>query len=289
MSTIRTTTLASLASMALCGSAAALGTDSISSDPGDDGVYLRYHAIGFKADGQWVHADSEEAAVVTVDVYVELPGVRPRLLSISNMEIETTGLSPSFLHDDDHDGSWRIQDSNTTNGWYEGDESKFDSFLTISPVNPEWNSTVLVGSLPGDSPLFIYGEEVGWTNPTPENMQGDSSDDLVIHEMFIARFVIEPEEYRNCGRFDLSLDVRYTDPFFDAGDELTTSKTMTFENDACSDPPAEGDINGDGRVDGDDLASLLGAWGESGVTADLNGDGLVDGQDLSQLLAHWNG
>jgi hypothetical protein len=45
------------------------------------------------------------------------------------------------------------------------------------------------------------------------------------------------------------------------------------------------DLNQDGRVDGADLATLLGAWGTS--AADLNGDGAVDGVDLGLLLAAW--
>lgn len=49
-----------------------------------------------------------------------------------------------------------------------------------------------------------------------------------------------------------------------------------------------GDINNDGRVDGQDLAELLGSWGTDAAGADINEDGLVDGQDLAQLLGNWN-
>lgn len=48
-----------------------------------------------------------------------------------------------------------------------------------------------------------------------------------------------------------------------------------------------GDLNGDGRVDGADLAELLGAWRSSDPNADLNGDGIVDGRDLAELLGNW--
>lgn len=53
------------------------------------------------------------------------------------------------------------------------------------------------------------------------------------------------------------------------------------------------DINGDGTVNGTDLANLLAAWGTCGPPAsgpclsDLNGDGVVDGTDLAALLANW--
>lgn len=47
-----------------------------------------------------------------------------------------------------------------------------------------------------------------------------------------------------------------------------------------------GDLNGDDRVDGADLAILLSGWGQPGPT-DLNGSGTTDGADLSTLLSVW--
>ena len=50
-----------------------------------------------------------------------------------------------------------------------------------------------------------------------------------------------------------------------------------------------GDINGDGVVNGADLAALLNAWGScSGCAADLNGDSIVGGADLALLLNAWS-
>ena len=45
------------------------------------------------------------------------------------------------------------------------------------------------------------------------------------------------------------------------------------------------DTNGDGTVDGTDLASILGSWGLA--SGDLTGDGTTDGQDLAVILAFW--
>lgn len=51
-----------------------------------------------------------------------------------------------------------------------------------------------------------------------------------------------------------------------------------------------GDLNGDGVIDGLDLALLLGSWGVcGGCPTDLNGDGVVDGVDLAILLGGWSG
>ena len=62
----------------------------------------------------------------------------------------------------------------------------------------------------------------------------------------------------------------FADPIFDSEDQST----------------CEGDLNGDGTVDLDDLLQLLIEWGESGP-ADMNGDGLVDSDDLAHLLNLW--
>lgn len=49
-----------------------------------------------------------------------------------------------------------------------------------------------------------------------------------------------------------------------------------------------GDLNGDGFVNGADLASLLANWNQPGAS-DLNGDGTTNGADLATLLANWTG
>lgn len=56
--------------------------------------------------------------------------------------------------------------------------------------------------------------------------------------------------------------------------------------------PAEAspDLDGNGMVDGADLAVLLGDWGAcEGCAADLDGNGSVDGADLAVLLGAWGG
>lgn len=47
-----------------------------------------------------------------------------------------------------------------------------------------------------------------------------------------------------------------------------------------------GDIDGDGTVNGLDLALLLGTWSDEGP-GDLDGNGVTDGIDLALLLGHW--
>lgn len=51
-------------------------------------------------------------------------------------------------------------------------------------------------------------------------------------------------------------------------------------------PACVADLDGNGTVDGVDLATALGNWGTSG-TGDLDGNGTVDGGDLATMLAGW--
>ncbi|MAB28927.1 MAG: hypothetical protein CMJ53_06595 [Planctomycetaceae bacterium] len=59
-----------------------------------------------------------------------------------------------------------------------------------------------------------------------------------------------------------------------------TTCTITCEN-------CDGDLDGDNRINGLDLAILLGRWQLSDECADINGDGIVNGADLSILLQKW--
>ena len=47
------------------------------------------------------------------------------------------------------------------------------------------------------------------------------------------------------------------------------------------------DLDGNGAVDGPDLALILGFWGSDNANYDLDGSGLVDGADLTIILAAW--
>jgi hypothetical protein len=54
--------------------------------------------------------------------------------------------------------------------------------------------------------------------------------------------------------------------------------------------PCPGDVTGDRRIDGVDLAAVLAAWGSNGTgqfDTDTNDDGVVDGVDLATILGAW--
>jgi len=65
---------------------------------------------------------------------------------------------------------------------------------------------------------------------------------------------------------------------------LSTTDTVALTITPRSIPTV--DINGDGVVNGADLALLLGNWGNFGI-GDLTFDGTVDGNDLAMLLGKW--
>lgn len=68
-----------------------------------------------------------------------------------------------------------------------------------------------------------------------------------------------------------------------AGSELQVRVRYLAET-----PPTAGDLDGNGLVDGSDLATLLSAWGDcDGCVADIDGNGTVNGADLAELLASW--
>lgn len=66
---------------------------------------------------------------------------------------------------------------------------------------------------------------------------------------------------------------------------LCTGWRLLIQND-CAVAGNPADLNGDGVVNGADLAALLSNWGQAG-SADLNNDGVTNGADLAQLLSSW--
>ena len=79
----------------------------------------------------------------------------------------------------------------------------------------------------------------------------------------------------------VSYFVRATDGASNVGE----GEVRNFEtNGQCG---SSADLNGDGRVDGEDIGLFLLQWGGPG-SADFNGDGLVDGADFGVLLLEWS-
>jgi 1,4-alpha-glucan branching enzyme len=63
--------------------------------------------------------------------------------------------------------------------------------------------------------------------------------------------------------------------------------TVVFSQGVAPAPRNPADVNGDGQINGADLAAVLGAWGSGSVFADINDDGTVNAADLGAILAAW--
>lgn len=81
------------------------------------------------------------------------------------------------------------------------------------------------------------------------------------------------------GRYQLWTDSRAHSTGF-RGHTTTAQMEVIFHDLA--------DVDRDGRINGADIAVLLGSWGAcAGCPADINGDGHVGGEDLSRMLGGW--
>lgn len=72
-----------------------------------------------------------------------------------------------------------------------------------------------------------------------------------------------------------------------SGSNIVTPGFLCIEREDLGVP---GDLNGDGHVNGIDLAVILGSWGSCGgadCVADVNDDSMVDGVDLAIVLGAW--
>ena len=70
---------------------------------------------------------------------------------------------------------------------------------------------------------------------------------------------------------------------------LGTDQNSNGIPDDCEDPVTDcpEDLNGNGTVEGGDLAILIGAWGTLASGPDISGDGVIDGVDLAIMLSAW--
>ena len=66
------------------------------------------------------------------------------------------------------------------------------------------------------------------------------------------------------------------------------SNQFSIDRVICEDGPScDGDRDGNGVVNGNDLAIVLASWGSDNPASDINGDGNTDGIDLASILATW--
>jgi hypothetical protein len=79
----------------------------------------------------------------------------------------------------------------------------------------------------------------------------------------------------------------FTNEAFVAVPNASNDSAAAFECVRPCGTACQGDVNGDGQVDGGDLGAVLGSWGSSWAAADFDGDGVIGGADLGAVLGAW--
>jgi len=159
------------------------------------------------------------------------------------------------------------------------DPDGFESELYYSyseDAGETWSENVPV------SPSF--DPHVGWPQ---QNKIGDYydmvSDLLGVHIAYSATFNGEQDVYYlRIGTYDCNGNG------IDDGQDIQDGTSLDCNENGIPDECENlADLDGDGKVDVDDLLFLLAAWGDEGGPADLNCDGIVNTSDLLYLLAAW--
>ncbi len=213
-------------------------------------------------------AGAEALGLQVCQVYVTLNQSTDNLLNVGFSNISTT--DPAGFHQVAPTlGGTDRAPSEVLLGLFP--ELNYDSYVSIGL------KTVPMGvtdgtSLDGDWDPSVFNNggatAGGWYNANPPNGQGHPDKTL---QVFVAQFVAS------------------------AGSQVSGTMSVFFNDGlvqvplsfACFSSCPE-DFNGDGQVDAQDLAQLLGAWGGNpGHVADLNGDDVVNAADLAQLLGAW--
>ena len=72
--------------------------------------------------------------------------------------------------------------------------------------------------------------------------------------------------------------------------EIGTQIDVDFNGipDECQEAPCDGDADGNGAIDFNDLVTMLSLWGPcDGCASDIDGNGQVEFNDLVALLSQW--
>lgn len=182
----------------------------------------------------------------------------------------------------------------------------FETFILVNPRTDGGETFLGYGDL---SPTLILGDLTGATGAPADNSLTDPEDNPAVSPV---AFYTVPDDPTTVGidpgsgggdAFDIAHAV---DPATGAPanlpgfDFIRLTNGVNFvgflgevspEIDAVADvrpPGSPSDLNGDGLVNGADLAIVLNAWGARVSIADMNADGVVNGADLAAVLNSWS-
>ena len=156
--------------------------------------------------------------------------------------------------------------------------SSYDEEITPTPLGVATFSDVAVGETPVEGDVATFTIDVD--QPGAKAWIGESLDE--------GRIVFAITSLIPAAQGDSILTQFYLreNPLVMVGVRDSASIQISGEiGDVCD---KLGDFNNDCRIDGSDLGSFLGMWGEgAGSPGDLNGDGAVNGGDLGSILANF--
>ena len=185
-------------------------------------------------------------------------------------------------------------------GVYTSDETSNPVMLDcVLTSNSAGNAGGGVYSAPGSDPILtgtsICGNDVGGDQSPENQIEGDYSEedvDCILVDCGPCDFdgdgvTNDEEQEAESDPYDSDSD----DDGVEDGDDVCPGGDDTVDSDEDGTPDdcetCPGDANGDGQVNGADLAFVLGWWGTDEASADFNQDGMVDGADLSYVLGYW--
>ncbi len=151
----------------------------------------------------------------------------------------------------------------------------------------EWNAVALIGTSyqQQNSALYVW-TDVGFDFTFGDLTMDGAADSTDVKAVKSIMMTLDGGPGDADGQYNNSVQIPNFGPSFNVHD--INSDGLIDSDDAGAIPIGafSVDQNGDGVINGADLATLLSQWGLSG-TADLNGDGIVNGADLATLLANW--
>ena len=137
----------------------------------------------------------------------------------------------------------------------------------------------------------------GWAPYTVRRCQFRNITGSRVMEMRYGQTFIDSCTFERCQVNGFLFGVIYSATYAIAGSSICASSTPIFQgpwsdlggNDFNAGCTCFGDINGDGQLDGADLAVVLYGWqsGPGSNDGDISGDGETDGVDVTLLLANW--
>jgi hypothetical protein len=160
--------------------------------------------------------------------------------------------------------------------------SGFPSNVNVSSSGP-WSHGVVYIRVNIDA-QFDGNVEVTFNSTAPtrwhvESLRVGANSDWQFGADSPGSFLVNPS-----GASEIIIKVLNLAPLSYDADFLTASASSFSLQ--FAEAPLTADLNGDGVVNGADLAALLAQWGTAGA-ADIDQNGIVNGADLAALLANW--